>query len=73
MMKRSVKLLDLDCACCAAKIEDAVRKLEGVTEVSVNFMGQRMTLEAPDDRFDALMEEAAAIVRRLEPDVTVQA
>ena len=49
-MKKSVKLIDLDCANCAAKIEDAVKKIDGVTNASVSFMAQKMTLEAPDDK-----------------------
>ena len=48
-MKKSVKLIDLDCANCAAKIEDAVKKIDGVTNASVSFMAQKMTLEAPDE------------------------
>ena len=42
-MKKSVKLIDLDCANCAAKIEDAVKKIDGVTSASVSFMAQKMT------------------------------
>lgn len=40
-MKKSVKLIDLDCANCAAKIEDAVKKIDGVTNASVSFMAQK--------------------------------
>ena len=47
-MKKTIKLLDLDCGHCAAKIETAVKKIDGVTNVSVNFMNQKMILEAPD-------------------------
>lgn len=44
-MKKTIKLIDLDCANCAAKIENAVKKLDGVTDVTVSFMGQKMILE----------------------------
>lgn len=54
-MKKTIKLLDLDCGHCAAKIETAVKKIDGVTNVSVNFMNQKMILEAPDDKFDAIV------------------
>ena len=72
-MKKTIKLVDLDCANCAAKIEGAVRKLDGVSAVSVSFMGQKMVLEAPDEKFDGVLAEAKKLIRRLEPDVTVMA
>lgn len=72
-MKKTIKLQDLDCANCAAKIETAVAKLEGVTEVKVNFMSQKMILDAPDDRFDTILEAAKKTVRKIEPDVVILA
>ena len=71
-MKKTIKLLDLDCGHCAAKIETAVKKIDGVTNVSVNFMNQKMIHEAPDDKFDAILTEAKALIKKIEPDVTVK-
>ena len=71
-MKKTIKLLDLDCGHCAAKIETAVKKIDGVTNVSVNFMNQKMILEAADDKFDAILTEAKALSKKIEPDVTVK-
>ena len=68
-MRKVIKLQNLDCANCAAKIEQAVSKLDGVTEVKVNFMGQRMTLTAPDDRFETVREAAWKAARRIERDL----
>ena len=45
-MKKAFALEDLDCANCARKMEDAINKLDGVQHCSVNFLAQRMTLEA---------------------------
>ena len=70
-MKKSVKLNDLDCANCAAKIESAIKKVDGVTAASISFMTQRMELEAPDDRFDAVLSEVKKVIARIEPDVGV--
>ena len=70
-MKKSFKLSDLDCANCAAKIENAIRKVPGVTGASVNFMTQRMDLEAADDRFDAVLGEVKKVIGKIEPDVGV--
>lgn len=72
-MKKTIKLIDLDCGHCAAKIESAVKKLDDVTSVSVNFLNQKMVLEAPDDKFDSVLAEATALIKKIEPDVTVKA
>lgn len=72
-MKKTIKLIDLDCAHCAAKIQKAVQKIDGVTSVEVNFLSQKMVLDAPDDRFDAVLSEAKTLIKKIEPDVTVKA
>lgn len=53
-MKKVFVMENLDCANCAAKMEDAVRKIPGVSYVSISFMAQRMTLEADDAAFDEI-------------------
>jgi len=70
-MKKTFALEDLDCAACAAKMEDAIKKLEGVQDASVSFMTQKLTLEADDARFDQIARQAAALCRRVEPDCTL--
>ncbi len=70
-MKKVFELIDLDCAHCAARMEDGIRKLEGVTDVSVNFLTQKLTLEANDDVFDKVLKQAVKICRKIEPDCTV--
>lgn len=72
-MKKTIKLQDLDCANCAAKIETAISKLDGVTECKVNFMGQKMILDAPDDRFDAVLAEVKKTAKKIEPDLVILA
>ena len=71
-MKKNIKLIDLDCANCATKIENAVKKIEGVTNASVSFMAQKMTLEAPDEKFAQVLDEAKKIIHKLEPDITIK-
>ena len=70
-MKKVFEMEDLDCANCAAKMEDAIRKIEGVTYVSISFMAQRMTIEADDDKFDAIMKQAQKAVKKVEPDCRI--
>ncbi len=70
-MKKTFALEDLDCAHCAAKMETAIAKLDGVEKVSVNYLAQKMVIEAPDDRFDAIVDEAVKICRKVEPDCRI--
>ncbi len=72
-MKKTIKLIDLDCAHCADKIQKAVQKIDGVDSVSVNFLAQKMVLEAADDKFDSVLTEAKSLIHKIEPDVTVKA
>lgn len=71
-MKKTYVLEGLDCAHCAAKIETAVSKLEGVSAASVNFMTTKMVIEADVERMDAIEAAAIKTVRKLEPDVAVR-
>lgn len=70
-MKKVYKLEGLDCAHCAGKIEEKIKKLDGLKSVVVNFMTAKMTLEADDDKFDTVFTEAKKIVNEFEPDVNV--
>ena len=70
-MKKTFKLEDLDCANCAAKMETAVSKLEGVQKCTVSFMTQKMTLEAEDDKFEAVLQAAIKCIAKVEPDCRV--
>ncbi len=71
-MKKKFKLINLDCANCAAKMEAAIQKIDGVTDASISFMTQRLTIEADDTRFDAIMTEAASACKKIEPDCTIE-
>ena len=70
-MKKTFKLEDLDCANCAAKMENAIKKLDGVKDASVSFMTQKMTIEADDERFDEVMKAAVKCIAKVEPDCRV--
>ena len=70
-MKKTFKLEELDCAHCAAKMEDAIRKLEGVNSVSISFMTQKLVLDAQDDRFEQIMDQAEKICKKVEPDCRI--
>lgn len=71
-MKKTFKLEGLDCANCAAKMEDRINKLEGVNQATVNFMTTKLVIEGEDDKIEEIIESAKAIIKKLEPDVVVK-
>ena len=70
-MKKVFKI-EVDCANCAAKVEKAISKIEGVKEVNINFMTQRMLFEAEDEKFDELLKLAIKTGKKVEPDFEVK-
>ena len=70
-MKKTFKLIDLDCANCAAKMEAAIKKLDGVNDASVSFLSQKMTIDAEDDKFDEIVNQAVKVCKKVEPDCEV--
>ena len=70
-MKKKFKMTDLDCANCAAKMEDAIKKIDGVKDATVSFMMQKLTIEADDDRFDQIMDQVVEVCRKVEPDCVI--
>ena len=71
-MKKRFNLVDLDCAACAAKMGDAIKCIVGVTDASVSFMTQKLTLEADEGRFDAILDEVVRVCKKVEPDCVIQ-
>lgn len=61
-MKKKFKIVNLDCANCAAKMEDAIKKVDGVKDATVSFVMQKMTVEADDARFDDIMKEIVKVL-----------
>lgn len=68
-MKKVIAMQDLDCANCAAKMEQGISKIDGVNSVSINFMMQKMTLDLADnaDQVEVINKIKAAI-KKVEPD-----
>lgn len=71
-MKKKFKMVDLDCANCAAKMEAAINKIDGVQEATVSFMTQKLTIEADETRFDEIMKAAQAAVKKVDPDCQIE-
>ncbi len=63
---------EIDCANCAAKVEDAIKKIDGVIDARVNFLTQKFILEASDEVFDEVLAKAVKAGRKVEPDFSVE-
>ena len=70
-MKKKFKLQDLDCANCAAKMEESIKEIDGVNDAVVSFMTQKMTVDADDARFDEIMDEVVRVCAKVEPDCQI--
>ena len=70
-MKKVFKLRDLDCANCGQKMEDAIRKIEGVEDANVSFMMQKLTVVADEAMMDEIMKNAVKASKKIEPDCEI--
>lgn len=70
-MKKTFKMTDLDCANCAAKMEQAINKVNGVESASVSYIMQKMTVTADESRFDEIMTEVVKLCKKIEPDCVI--
>ena len=70
-MKKVFKMIDLDCANCAAKMEREIAKIDGVISVNISFLARKMTLEADDARFDEIAKLAAKACRKVDDECEV--
>ena len=70
-MKKKFKLVDLDCANCAAKMEGAIKKIDGVNDATVSFLTQKLTVDAEDARFEAVLDEVVRVCKKVEPDCQI--
>lgn len=70
-MRKVFKLDNLDCANCAAKMEDAIKKIHGVQDASMRFMTQKLVIEAEESDMDEILDKAVAVCKKIEPDMTI--
>ena len=70
-MKKTYNLKDLDCANCASKMEEAIKKIEGVKSVNISFITQKMTLEAEDAKYEEILKKVIKACKKIEPDCEI--
>lgn len=70
-MTKVFRLKDLDCPNCAAKMEQAVKKIDAVNHATVNFLTQKMMIDAEDTQFDTVMQQVVKVCKKIEPDCKI--
>ena len=70
-MKKTFNMIDVDCAHCAAKMEEGIKKIPGVNSAAVNFLAQKLIIDADDARFDEIMKEARKVCQKVDPDADI--
>lgn len=70
-MKKTYKMQNLDCAVCAGKMRDAILKIDGVNSADVSFLTQKLTIDADEEKLDAIMKQVVKVCRKVEPDCTI--
>ena len=70
-MRKVFKLDEIDCAVCAGKLEDAIKKLDGVEDAKINFLTQKLTPVADDADFDTVLDAVVKLTASIEPDCEI--
>lgn len=71
-MKKKFAIEGIDCANCAAKMEDAINKIEGINSATINFFAEKITIDADDANFDALVDETEKACNKVDKGVTIK-
>lgn len=71
-MKNTCKLKGLDCANCAAKLEEAIQKIEGVESASISFMTQKLVFECKEEEKEEILEKIKKVVKKEEQDIKLE-
>ena len=66
------RILNLDCANCAAELERAIRKVNGIENVSISFMMQKMEIEYDEARREEILQNVKKVIKKEEPDVKIE-
>lgn len=71
-MKSTFKIKGIDCANCAAQLENTISKIKGVQNVSISFMAERMVIEYEEQNKEEIMNKIKKVIKREEPDATLE-
>lgn len=70
-MKSKFKIKGIDCANCAAELERAIQKMDGIKSASLSFMAERLEIEYDCDK-EEITKKLKKLVKKEEPDATLE-
>lgn len=70
-MKKKFKLENLDCANCAQKMEDSIKKIDGVNNATISFFTLKLIIDADEDTFEKVLEEAQKRIHKVDADCNI--
>ena len=71
-MIKKFNMKNVDCANCAAKMEEGIKKLDGVNDARVNFLTQKLVIDSDRDDFDSLMKAVLRVCQKVDSDVDIE-
>lgn len=71
-MKNTFKIKGLDCANCAAQLENAIQKIEGIENTSISFMMERLVFECSKEKKEEMIKQVKKVIKKEEPDVKIE-
>ena len=69
-MQKTYTIENLDCANCAAELENALQNIKGINTATVSFMAQKLYIDFADDE-ETVMKEVRRITNKIEPDCEI--
>jgi len=70
-MIKKYNMENVDCANCAAKMEEGIKKLAGVNDARVNFLTQKLVLDTDREDIDVLMKDILKVCQKIDGDVEI--
>ena len=71
-MIKKFNMENVDCANCAAKMEEGIKKLDGVNDARVNFLTQKLVIDSDREDFDSLLKDVLKVCQKVDPDVEIE-
>ena len=72
MKNYKFKIEGLDCAACANELEESLRKIDLIENVSISFMMERLTFSCNEDNLNTALKQIKKVIRREVPDVSIE-
>ena len=71
MSTHKLSITGIDCANCAANLERHIAKIDGLSNVSINFMGEKLIFDCDDAKYDEMIGKIKAVIDKVEPDAVL--